>query len=287
MSASSRNARSAAPGAQDLVELLDQPRRRAPGDLRRIAANRINDRWIDRELEPRGKHDRAEHPHRVFAEAHVRIADAPDDACVQVVDAADVVDDREGRDVVEQRVDREVAAERVLFGRAERVVAVDQVIAIRRVARPPRRCGWQRVRRRRWPDSCSIRCPAHRRAVPRAARLFGHRLELRLAHLPAERRHLDRLLPELDVRETEAAADDPAVAEEALDLVRVGRRADVEVLGAAAEQQVPDAAADEVGDVVELPQPVEDFEGVWIDVLARERVLRAWDDPGRDHCREL
>ena len=55
---------------------------------------------------------------------------------------------------------------------------------------------------------------------------------------------------ELDVREPEAPADDPAVPEQPLDLVRVRVGADVEVLRPAAEQQVADAAADEVGDVV-------------------------------------
>ena len=49
------------------------------------------------------------------------IADRPDDTGREVVETADVVDDRERRDVVRQRVDREVAAERIFFGRAERV----------------------------------------------------------------------------------------------------------------------------------------------------------------------
>jgi hypothetical protein len=61
----------------------------------------------------------------------------------------------------------------------------------------------------------------------------------------------------------------------------------IEVFGAAAQQEIADAAADEVGQVIELPEPTENFEGVWIDVLARERVLRAWDDPGCYHCRKL
>ena len=103
------------------------------------------------------------------------------------------------------------------------------------------------------------------------------------AHLPPERRDLDHLRAELDVRQPEAAADDPAVPEQLLDLIRMRRRADVEVLRPAAEQQIADAAADQVGDVVALPQPVEDFQGVRIDVAARERVLGARDDPRLDH----
>ena len=58
--------------------------------------------------------------------------------------------------------------------------------------------------------------------------------------------------------------------------MRVG--ADVEVLRPAAEQQVAHAAADEVGGVVELLQPIQHFERVRIDVPPRNRVLRPRDD---------
>ena len=131
----------------------------------------------------------------------------------QVLEAADVVDDGEGRDVVEQRVEREVAAERVLLGRAERVVAVDEVIVL---AVP--------------------RLAALRRAVAPALRVgLGLRLRLGfrrllLGDLPPERGDLDDLRAELDVRQAEAAADDPAVPEQLLDLVRMRGGADVEVL---------------------------------------------------------
>jgi len=55
------------------------------------------------------------------------------------------------------------------------------------------------------------------------------------------------VLPELHVRELEASADDAAVAEQRLDLARPRLGGDVEVLGQEAEQQVADAAADQVG----------------------------------------
>ena len=48
--------------------------------------------------------------------------------------------------------------------------------------------------------------------------------------------------------------------------------------GPAAEQQVAHAAADQVGDVVELAQPVEDLERVGVDVAARDRMCLARDD---------
>ena len=91
-------------------------------------------------------------------------------------------------------------------------------------------------------------------------------------HLAAEGRDLDRLRPEPHVRQAEAPADDPAVLEERLDLVGMRRRADVEVLRAPAEQQVADAAADEIRDVAVLMEAIEDFERVGIDLRSGERV---------------
>ena len=165
------------------------------------------------------------------------------------------------RDVVEERVDREVAAERVLFRRAEGVVAVEQPIGLARLGL------------------------VHRDAV--GGRLRVERRELLGGHLPSERGDLDRLGPEPDVGETEPAADDPAVPEQPLDLVRMRRRADVEVLRPAAEQQVADAAADEVGDVVVLVQPVQHLQRVGVDLLARDRVLRARHDDRLAHPPQL
>ena len=171
---------------------------------------------------------------------------------LEILEAADVVDDRERPDVVEQRVDREVAPEGVFLGRAVGVVALNQAIARRGAA-----AGARFLRRRSavgspGADRVSRRCPA----------LGGFRFRRQLdgIDLPAERRDLDGLGAELDVGEAEAPADDPAVAEQLLDLVRMRRRADVEVLRPAVEQQVADAAADQVGDVVVLVEPVEDLE---------------------------
>ena len=81
--------------AQDLVVLLEQPRRRALRDLVAMRADRVEHRRLDREVEPRGERDRAEHADRIFAEPDVRVADRADDAGPQIVEAADVVDDRE------------------------------------------------------------------------------------------------------------------------------------------------------------------------------------------------
>src|SRR5206468_4119045 len=101
--------------------------------------------------------------------------------------------------------------------------------------------------------------------------------------LAAKRCHLDHFRSEADVREPEAPADDPAVAKEFLDLIRVRGGADVEVLRPPPQQQVADAAADEIGDVVELAEAVEDFQSVRIDVAPRDWVLGARYDPRLCH----
>ena len=119
--------------SQHLVVLLDQPRRRGVGNAVPVLADGLDDRRIEAEAEPRGKRDGAEHPHRIFLEALAGIADRSDQPVAQILQAADVVDDRKRRDVVEERVDREVAAERVFFRRAERVVVADQQIGRRRL----------------------------------------------------------------------------------------------------------------------------------------------------------
>ncbi len=103
--------------------------------------------------------------------------------------------------------------------------------------------------------------------------------------LPAERGHLDDLHPELDVREPEPSSDDPAVPKELLDLIRMCGGADVEILRPAAEEQVADAAAHEVGHVMVLPQTVEHLQCIRIDIAARDRVLFASDDTRGDHVR--
>ena len=181
---------------------------------------------------------------------------------LEIGEAADVVDDRVRGDVVEEPVDREVAAERVLFGRAERVVVV-----------------------RRGGRSGAAGSADGRRGGRDDDRIvLGWRIGRRLRDVLAERRDLDRLLAELDVRQAEAAPDDPAVPEQPLDLGRVRARADVEVLGPPAEDQVADAAADQVRRVIVLVQAVEHAQRVGVDVPARNGVIRARDDDRIGHA---
>jgi hypothetical protein len=95
----------------------------------------------------------------------------------------------------------------------------------------------------------------------------------------AKRRDFDDFVAEAHMREMEAAADQPAVAEQLLDLVgmRVGR--DVEVLRMQAEQQIAHGAADQKGLKTGVAQPVKHFERVGRNVRARDRMLVARDHP--------
>ena len=173
---------------------------------------------------------------------------------LEILQAADVVDDAERRDVVEERVDREVAAERVFFGRAEGVVVLDQQVG----GGLGRRAG----------------------ARARSARLaLGARRDVL-----AKGRHLDGLGAEAHVRQAEAAADDPAVAEEFLDLVRMGRGADVEVLRPAA-RGAGRARCRRPGRRCSPTslQPIQHLERVGVDVPARNRVLGPRDDHRFSH----
>ena len=58
-------------------------------------------------------------------------------------------------------------------------------------------------------------------------------------------------------------------------------------LGRLRQEEVADAAAHEIGDVIVLPQAIENLQCVRVDVAARDRVLGARDDPRlshRGHC---
>ena len=165
-------------------------------------------------------------------------------------------------DVVEERVDREVAAERVFFRRAEGVVALDQQILAR-----------GRV-------DGGIR---HFADVALSGGVGGGRIGIADRDVLPEGGDLDGLVAELDVREPEAPADDPAVPEELLDLIRVRRRADVEVFRPPTQQQVADASANEIGGVVRLVQARQHLHGIGVDRTDRDGMCSSRDDDGPGH----
>ncbi len=75
--------------------------------------------------------------------------------------------------------------------------------------------------------------------------------------------------------QSEPTTDDPAIPEQAFDLMRMGGRPDVEVLGAKAEQQIPDATPYEIRCVIVLVEAVEHSQRILIDLPARDRVFGA------------
>ena len=97
----------------------------------------------------------------------------------------------------------------------------------------------------------------------------------------AEGGDFDDLAAEHHVCQAEPAADQPAVAEQRLDLFRGGVGGDVEILGMAADQQVADRAADQVGVEPAIAKAIEHAQRVRTDVLARNRVSIARDDTQR------
>ncbi len=74
---------------------------------------------VDREVECGGEADGAEHAELVFADAQARIADGADDALLEILLAADVIDDLVGDGIEEEAVDREVAALGIVLGVGE------------------------------------------------------------------------------------------------------------------------------------------------------------------------
>jgi len=89
------------------------------------------------------------------------------------------------------------------------------------------------------------------------------------------------------VGEAEAPTDDPAVAEQPLDFVRVRARPDVEVLGTTMEEEIAYAAPYEVGLEAGAVELVEDAQGIRVDVLTREAMFAPGDDDWSDHASEV
>jgi hypothetical protein len=65
------------------------------------------------------------------------------------------------------------------------------------------------------------------------------------------------------------------------------RRADVEILRTTAEEQVADAAADQIRDVIALMEPIEDLQRIGIDLLPRNRMRVPRDDDRLTHRKPM
>ena len=179
--------------------------------------------------------DHPDHPDRVLMEFFVRIADAADDAVLEIFQPSDVIDERKIPGVVKNPVDRNIPPQSVF---------------------------------RRGPEGVfSLRVGG-----------FLLFLELRLA---PESGDLDELSsPEKHMGDAETAADEPRVAEDFLDLMRVGIRGQIEIFRGLFQKKVADTSADQVGNKPVIPEPVKNLQGFRVDILPGERMLRAGDDAG-------
>ena len=155
-------------------------------------------------------HHGSEHADGILLKTLRRLANASNDPCVEVPQSARVIDDRKRADVVEECIDSEIAPEGILLGRAKRIVPMDDAIV---------GTAW-----RPGPLYVFLR------------RLGGERDLLLRGNQSPEGRDLKHLRAETDVREPEPATNDPAISKKFLDLVRMGRGADVKVLRPMAQQ---------------------------------------------------
>jgi hypothetical protein len=95
-------------------------------------------------------------------------------------------------------------------------------------------------------------------------------------NLAAERRNLDRLGAELDVRKPETTADDPAITETALDLLRLRGGGNVKIFGTPSQEQVAYTSSNEISGMPELLQPIHDLQRIWVNIAPGQRMLGAW-----------
>ena len=118
-------------GEQELQHLVEQARWRHVGEQVREPAYRPAGPGIDLEPAARREPHRAQHAHRIFAEAALGIADHAQPPFSQIGHPVVVIPDLLRGRVVEQRVDAEIAARGVLLLAAEHVVAQDAPVLVR------------------------------------------------------------------------------------------------------------------------------------------------------------
>ncbi len=240
---------------QQLADLLEHPLRRRLDDEAAVGQQRGVRLGVEGEAQRGGEAHRSDHPDGILDEALVRVADGTDAAVLDVLVAADVVDDGEVVNVVEEGVEGEVAPPGVLLRRSEHVVAQDlAVLAL--------------------DDAGQSRRQLCRSGVRLGRRVVG------VIDGRAEGGHLHDLVAEVNVGQPEPAPHQPAVAEDLLDPGGRGIVDHVHVLGPAPQQQVADPAAHDVGRVAVAAQVRQHLEHVRADIPSGDRMLCAGDDQG-------
>ncbi len=223
---------------EQAVDFLEQARRGRLGDFLVVLVDGVICIGFDVKAQSGGEADGAQHSYGVLSEPYVGVANAADHAMLEVVKSADVIDNLEGTDIVEESVDGEVPSAGILLRRTECVVMM----------------------------------------LEEGGLFGGFTVGLVGVRGSPESACLDDLFAEPDVSEAKAATDQKAVSEELPDLVGVSVGSDIEVLGGPAEQQVANAAADEVRDEARLVKPVEHSERVGINVPTGNAMRGALQD---------
>ncbi len=221
-------------GQEQLEGLLEQTRGRNILQQRRQLLDGGSGARADGHVQLGGKAHGAQHPHRVFAVAGLGIANKLQLALRQIFQPALEIVQGEILDAVVEGVDGEVAALGILFDGAVDVVTQQHAF---------------------------IRLGRH---------MFAG---IDLMVVTPEGGHFDHVTTKDDVGQAEATANQAAVAEQCLDLLRRRIGGDVEILWRLPEQQIPDAAADQVGVIASLVQAIEHLECIFADLFARNRVL--------------
>ena len=111
-----------------------------------------------------------------------------------------------------------------------------------------------------------------------AAAVVGLAVVVVVGAVGTEGGDLDDLAPIDHMRQAEAAADQAAIAEQRLDLLRGGVGGDIEILGLDPGQQVAHRTADQVAVETGLAQAVQHPQGALAHLLARDAVHVARDD---------
>ncbi len=202
---------------EQFQHLVEQPRRRHLQQQLGQFGNLAACLLVQPEAQLGGEAGGAQHAHRVFPVALFGVADQADLAALDGAPAADKVVQREVGDIVVERIDGEVAAQGVFLDAAPGVVAQHQ---------PGLFVG-------------GVLVAVEFLVVP----LKG-----------AERGDFDHFAAETHMHDLEAAADDTAALEQALDLLRRGVGGHVEVLGVATQQEIANRATDQVALVAGLAQ---------------------------------
>jgi len=94
----------------------------------------------------------------------------------------------------------------------------------------------------------------------------------------AESGDLDDLLTKPDMRQSKAPANQPAVTEQVVDLLRLGISDDIEILGLTAQQQIPHPTADQTGAITGMVQSIQDRDRAGTDIGPRDGMFGARND---------